>query len=607
MGRADKLDLHPSKVMHTLPAVRVRFDDHRPGRRRSFELLDPVASAQADRVEDVIPVIEQAERHAAAGRWVAMAIAYEAAPGLRPSLSTRSAGEATPLVWYAAFDAVDRAPDWGQSREFELGEWRRSLDRSDHQAAIEHIRSLIAAGETYQVNHTLRLDTEVSGDLATLYRRMVEAQAGGFGAFIETDDWAALSASPELFFRWDRDGRIVTRPMKGTRQRGRTRHEDAALRAELAASSKDQAENVMIVDLLRNDLGQVCDFGSVAVRKLFAVEQYQSVWQLTSEIEGQVRGDLGIVDVLRALFPSGSVTGAPKRRTMEIIASLEPAPRGLYCGAIGYLSPDPTEPRAQFSVAIRTMVVDRERSTATYGTGGGVTWDSTPDREWAEIQEKTRVLELAPEPLELFETMRYDPKGTVVRAPGHLDRLEWSASHFGIAFDRQAAEAVLAEVDSERPLRVRLTLASSGRMEVELSPAPDVDPGHVSLAIDGVPVDRLSPFLFHKTNRRGVYEAAVERHPDADEVVLVNAAGHVTETNRSNLAVLIDGTWWTPPITDGLLPGVLRGELVDAGELIEGSVTIGQLREAEAVDVVNSLRGRRSAALPSVRVVPTSH
>lgn len=595
-------DLHATEPMHTLPAVRVRFDDLRPGREASFRFVGTVASETAHALEDVTDLLAEAESHAIEGRWVALGLAYEAAPALQPGHVTHESKGVVPLAWYGAFEAIEHSPPWGATQPFRVEPWVPSVTEAEHGRAVEAIRSLIAAGDTYQVNYTLRLISHAEGDLATLYRRLVEAQSGGWGAFVETDDWAVLSASPELFIRWDQDGTLTTRPMKGTRRRGRTPAEDVELRTELATSKKDRAENLMIVDLLRNDLGQICEFGSVGVSRLFDVERYRSVWQLTSEVTGRARDGLSLVEVLGALFPCGSVTGAPKRRTMEIIRSLEADPRGIYCGALGYLSPEPTGPRAQFNVAIRTIEIDRRTGEAAFGTGGGVTWDSSAQREWQEVLDKARVLEVSAVPLVMIETMRWEPTQGAVRASLHLDRLAASAEHFGVPFDREQAEARLALIDADRALRLRLTVAVGGVMEVELGPAPAEPARPVRLAIDDVPVNRLDPFLFHKTNRRDAYESAVARYPHADEVVLVNELGNVTDTNRSNLAVRIDGAWCTPPIAEGLLPGVMRAELLAAGELTERAITVAEFQNAPEVAVINSLRGWRRAEL----MAPTS-
>ena len=326
--------------------VEARFDDLSATTARAFRLAGPVAVLEARRPDEVPGAIEAAEAAAARGLWVAGLVGYEAAPGLDPALVVRARepGDAfagLPLAWFGLFETREPVPPLEPARGDRgpgASPWRPSVDRSAYDDAIERIRELIAAGETYQVNHTLRLRARIAGDPRGLYRDLALAQRGAFAAYLELGRYRILSASPERFFRIDGD-RITTRPMKGTIPRGRWLAEDEEAAARLAASPKDRAENAMIVDLLRSDLGRIARPGSVQVAHMFEAERYETVWQLTSTIAAVLESATSLVDVFRALFPSGSVTGAPKTRTMAIIADLEDSPRGAYCGAIGYLAP----------------------------------------------------------------------------------------------------------------------------------------------------------------------------------------------------------------------------------------------------------------------------
>jgi para-aminobenzoate synthetase/4-amino-4-deoxychorismate lyase len=481
-------------------------------------------------------------------------------------------------------------------RGYTVGPWTRGWTEAGHRAAVERVREHIAAGDTYQLNLTVRMHAPVSGDLEALYADLAWAQAGSHAAFLDLGRHAVLSASPELFFRWSGDT-LLTRPMKGTARRGDTPAEDEAARARLLASDKERAENLMIVDLLRNDLGRVAEVGSVAVPVLFAAERYETVWQLTSDVTARTRPGTGLVDVFRALFPSGSVTGAPKQRSMELLAGLEDGPRGVYCGAIGWVAPPGSGDRAVFSVAIRTVTVDRATGTAGYGTGGGITWSSDAAAEHAELLAKAAVLERRPGSFCLLETMAAGAGG-IRDLDRHLARLARSAAELGFAHAEDGVRRRLAEaVPPGTAARVRLVLHRDGRVDVGTHPLPAPTPGPVRLAVDDRPVDPASVWLRHKTTRRDVYTAAAARHPGADDVVLVTTTGHVTETTIANLAVRLDGVWWTPPLSAGCLPGVARGRLVEEGRLRERDLTPDDLRRAEALAVVSSLRGRRPAVL----------
>ena len=412
-----------------------------------------------------------------------------------------------------------------------------------------------------------------------------------------------LSASPELFFEL-RDGAIVTRPMKGTAPRGRWPEEDRAAAERLLASAKDRAENAMIVDLLRNDLGRISRTGSVTWADVFLAERYETVWQLTTTVSSVLERGVDLAGVFRGLFPSGSVTGAPKVRTMQIISELEDSPRGVYCGAVGYLAPAGSgHPDARFNVAIRTVTVDTVSGTAEYGVGGGITWDSDAEGEFEETVAKARVLTARRPGFELLETMRHDAAEGVRHLDLHLRRLSGSADYFGFRYDetevREAIEKAVASVPST-PCRVRLSLAKDGATRVVCTPVAsgsDV----VRVALDDVPQDPRDVFLFHKTSRRQRYEDARRRHPDADDVVLVNDRGEVTESTIANVAVRLGGGWVTPPLEAGLLPGIGRAVALEDGSLSEDPISIEELRSADEIALVSDARGWRRAV---ARLVP---
>lgn len=587
--------------------IRARFDDLWPGAERAFRLAGPVGVLEARRPDEVAGVIEAAEAAAARGLWAGGFVAYEAAPGLNPDLAVRdrAAGdpfEDLPLAWFALFEGRDDeeslvAPDTDPADADSF--WTPSVGRDAYDAAIGAIQELIAAGETYQVNHTIRLRARIAGDDRGFYRDLALSQRGSFAAYLDLGRYRILSASPELFFRIDGET-ITTRPMKGTAPRGRWEAEDEQIAARLVNSPKDRAENAMIVDLLRNDLGRIARPGTVHVSDLFRAERYETVWQLTSTATAERSPGTSLLDTFRALFPSGSVTGAPKVRTMAAIRDLEDGPRGVYCGAIGYLAPPASgEPSANFSVAIRTVMLDRDTGTAEYGVGGGITFDSSAEREYAEVLAKARVLWAARPAFELLETMRYEPGEGLLHLDDHLDRLGSSARFFGFRFELEAATSELKRAvgDADAELRVRLALGRDGSVRIETSEAPPPAEGPVRLALDDEPVDPNDVWLFHKTSRRAPYDRRRDRRPDVDDVILVNSRGMVTESTIANLAVSIEGRWVTPPLDSGLLPGTYRAVLLREGTLVERPVAIEELLGAAEVALVSSTRGWRPAVV----------
>jgi para-aminobenzoate synthetase/4-amino-4-deoxychorismate lyase len=361
--------------------ARARFDDLVAGSALTFDRPDRILTATD--AADVLPLLAEVEQATRSGRWAFGYLAYEAAAGLDPrsEVVSRPAPDGVPLALFALSDAPAEAapvvPQPGIRRDYAVGPWKRDWTEQGYRDDVARVREFIAAGETYQLNLTVRMRAPVEGDLEQLYADLAWGQRGSYAALLDLGRFVVASASPELFFEWTAD-ELRTRPMKGTAPRGRTTTEDVAQRARLVGSEKERAENLMIVDLIRNDLGRLAEAGSVRVPALFTPERYETVWQLTSDVTARTRSGTTLTDVFSALFPSGSVTGAPKLRAMELIAGLEATPRGVYCGAIGMVAPAGHPWRARFSVAIRTLTVDRSSGEAVFGTGGGITWGSDP-------------------------------------------------------------------------------------------------------------------------------------------------------------------------------------------------------------------------------------
>lgn len=580
----------------------LRFDDLRSTPPRSFGFDRPARVLVARRLDEVIDLVREVVAASNAGSWAAGFLAYEAAPAFDPSLAVRSAAPQdpfaeVPLAWFAIYDSPTPMPPLRPgSASFGAYRWEPSVPRAAYERQVDEIREYIRDGDAYQVNHTIRLRGRAAGSATAFYTSIALAQGGGQSAYLDIGRYRVLSASPELFFSINDTGILTTRPMKGTAARGRTPQEDRAAADLLRATLKERAENAMIVDLLRNDMGRVSVPGSVEVTDLYAVERYETVWQMTSTIESTLLPDAGLEQVFTALFPSGSVTGAPKVRSMEIIAELETHPRGVYCGAIGWVAPrgHPGD-RAAFSVAIRTVVLDTHTDTVEYGVGGGITYDSDPAAEYRECVAKSRVLTTRRPAFELLETFPYTD-GTIPLLQAHLDRMAASADYFGFTFDQAAA---LKAIDGARidPCVMRLTMRRGGVAGVTTRPFPPVSDAPVRLAIDDELVDPDDIFLFHKTTLRLPYERRSARHPDADQVVLCNSRGHVTETTIANIAIERDGQWITPPVDDGLLPGIERERLLANGTITEGSITRRDFEAASSIAVFNSVRGWLPATL----------
>ncbi|MEM6456889.1 MAG: aminodeoxychorismate synthase component I, partial [Acidobacteriota bacterium] len=604
------------------PLVVVR---HRPAgaaRARWLRFTCPIAIFDARDPREVPALVDALDDAVAgAGRWAVGWFGYEAASGFDPDLRTHPPDRDGPAVarWWL-FDAPDAAADdpaalldaaWDAANPAppdDALDWTPAWSAAAHAAAVTRVRAAIARGETYQVNLTFPLRAPLSAKqcataaIARRFVRLCRAQPSGHGALLIDDDHAVVSLSPELFLRRDGD-RLRARPMKGTARRRPSAAADAAAAARLRASAKERAENLMIVDMMRNDLGRVAQPGSVRVRDLFALERYATVHQMTSTVEARARRGLTLRALLEATFPCASVTGAPKRSTMAHIRALEPAPRGVYTGAIGVLAPGRATggtscTDVQLSVAIRTLEIDRRRRRARYGVGSGIVWDAEPAAEYAECQAKALQLRAAAPPtFALLETMRWRPHPAGLRAAAqHRARLMASARYFGFAHDDAAIARALDDALAALPPtrhRVRLTLARDGAVTVAAArmPRPAARPTW-TIRLDDRPIDREDPFLHHKTTHRIVYDAARARHPDVDEVILWNADGQLTEGTRTNLLLrMAPDDWRTPAASCGLLPGAARAALLARGRVREAVLTADDLRRAEAIVLINALRG----------------
>jgi para-aminobenzoate synthetase/4-amino-4-deoxychorismate lyase len=597
------------------PTALVDFPPTEPGLgRRQLTLHQPRTWLVAHDPSQVAKLLDDAHELARQGLWLVGWVAYEAAPGLEPGLPVKALPPGQPYAIWAAFDAdqvgtlASRSESPPSSSPWSAGPWRADLAEADAGQRIEAIRSLIEAGEVYQVNLTTRLRGPFSGGASALqpfFDALRRSQPEGYGLMLDAraacrSPGVVLSVSPELFFDWDGE-LITTRPMKGTAPRGADRAADEAAAQHLLHSPKERAENLMIVDLLRNDLSRIAEVGSVRVPSLFDLEALPTVWQMTSTITARSRAGLRLSEAFRALFPCGSVTGAPKRQAMHHIARLETAPRGVYCGAVGVMAPGG---RVTFNVPIRTVVLNTPPPPAPWsavcGVGSGITLDARPDSEWREWQAKRGFLDRASQPFELLESMRLEA-GRFDRLERHLDRLQRAAGHFGFRLAlgevTQALDA-LAATHPAGTFKARLRVTPSGQVLTEAAPllAPSADPPRVRLA--SAPMPPVDDFIRYKTTRREAY-APFAPEAGCFDTLLHNAAGELTEFTIGNLALKLDGRWWTPPLSCGMLPGVMRASLLDQGTLAERVLHLRDLEHAEGLALVNSVRGWIDVTLTS--------
>jgi para-aminobenzoate synthetase / 4-amino-4-deoxychorismate lyase len=540
---------------------------------------------------------------------------YESAPAFDAALTVHAPDG--PLAWFAVHDqAVPWPEDASASTETAQVQWHESCLRPAFDAAMDQIQRAIAAGELYQVNFTALLQGAWQGEppenaAQALFAALQRAQPGGYAAFIDTGntgDGQLLSVSPELFFDW-RDakegGRILARPMKGTAARGATPEDDAAQAAALRASPKERAENVMIVDLLRNDISRIAEPFSVQVPRLFHTEALPSVWQMTSDVSARTRADTTLADVFGALFPCGSVTGAPKVGAMQMIRVQEAGPRGVYCGAIGVVRPaDSAQPgqgiRAIFNVPIRTVTV--RGGALRCGIGSGITSDAVPQAEWQEWRHKRAFVERASQPFDLLETLALQD-GRLRHSAEHLQRLAGAAAHFGYPWDSAMVRHCLHELVQVHPQglwRMRLLLNARGQANAQAF-AMDPSPAQARLQLAERPLaEAHGEFVRFKTTRRAHYDAFTPTQQGVFDALLWNAEGEITECTRGNVAVLIDGRWLTPPRSCGLLPGVGRALALRGGTLTEAVLRVEDLRRVQGWAFVNSLRGWLAAELAQV-------
>jgi para-aminobenzoate synthetase/4-amino-4-deoxychorismate lyase len=543
-----------------------------------------------------------------AGLHAAGLLSYELGYALEPKLAGRMpADRDTPLLWFGLFQPPQRIPAATLDAFFAglappppVEDLRYGHDGPTHSRKLQHILDLIRDGDIYQANLTFPISFRYAGAPLSLYAALRSRQPVSYGGFAALGDTTILSVSPELFL--DIEGGVATtRPMKGTLARDADAATDTARGHHLRNDPKQRAENLMIVDLLRNDLSRIAEFGTVRVPSLFEVETYPGFLTMSSTITANLRRSTSLRDRIAALFPCGSIVGAPKIRAGEILRDIEAKPRGFYTGALGAIAPNGD---MRLNVAIRTAILD-ENGNGTYGVGGGIVAESRPDDEYHEALLKGQVLTGLAKPYDLIETLCWNPEEGFRRLPNHLDRLTSSARQLGFAIERSKIENHLAEIKNTQlqattsAQRVRITLSRNGHATITTTALPAPKPGKLRVCLAEARLDPANPFLRHKTSLRETYEIAFARATAAgfDEALFLNTAGDVAEASRNTVFAVLDGKLLTPPLSSGLLPGVLRQTLIQSGKAVEQSLSLTELRNAATLYLGNSLYGLRAAML----------
>ena len=549
-----------------------------------YIFTQPIKELKTRDLAEVVDLLAQVESYQEQGYYVVGYVSYEAAPAFEEKLAVHKApllGEY--LLYFTVHDRVETSPIPLTYEEVDLpSNWHELTSAEDYEKAISQIHHHLRQGDTYQVNYTVQLKQDLSANPFAIYNRMVVEQEAGYNAYIEHDEMAVISMSPELFF--EQNGReLTTRPMKGTTKRGLTDDEDLKEAAWLGQDPKNRSENMMIVDLLRNDMNRISEVGSEHVERLCQVEQYSTVWQMTSTIKSRLRADVDLLTIFRSLFPCGSITGAPKIATMEIIKELEPQPRGVYCGTIGLLLPNG---RRIFNVAIRTIQLHQGK--AIYGVGGGITWDSTWESEYREVHQKAAVLYRKQARFQLITTGKISQKSLLFEDQ-HLERLRKASRYFSYPFDpeilRQKIEAECQTCDANQDYRLRISLSKSGEIEVSRQILEPFSPTFCKAKICLQEADLNQSFTYFKTTHRP--HLNLGKH----EKIYHNTRGELLETSIGNLLLKIDRKLYTPPINLGILSGIYRQHLLGKGQVEEKILTLADLNQAEAVYGCNAVRG----------------
>ncbi|MBE0571325.1 MAG: aminodeoxychorismate synthase component I [Ignavibacteriaceae bacterium] len=568
-------------------------------RAQSYIFIKPLEIISVYKKEDLDYAFKIIQKLIDKGYYGYSMIKYEAGFIFEEKLSKYMSGDCEKLIQFFFFDKCEVKQI--KSSKIIFNEFSKNkysvkdfkLNRSDTQFFddIKKIKRHIKEGDTYQVNYTVKGKFNFSGSRSSFFQQLLFNQSAKYSAFINNDEQFITSLSPELFFH-QKDREIISHPMKGTIRRGHNHSLDRIAETELKSGEKNRAENVMIVDLIRNDFGRICRYGSVKVPEIFQIEKYESLFQMVSEVEGKLRKKIKMLEILQNIFPCGSVTGAPKIRTMEIINEIEKEKRGIYTGSIGLVTPE----ELKMNVAIRTITINKNSGNGIMGLGSGIVWDSNPQSEYEEVLLKSKFLTEPLDYFEIFETMRYE-NGEIKLLDQHLARIKSAADYFLFKFNEKKIRKQLIksveDIDKQKPKKIKLSLTKWGKIKVDLSDIPK-SAKNIFAILSQSKIDSTDKFRHFKTTNRKLYDDEYSQYNSKGfyEVLYLNEKDEIAEGSRTNIFLRKGNAWFTPHLDSGALPGIYRNCFIKSNfNVIEKNITVKDLIEADELLLANALRG----------------
>lgn len=566
------------------PLLSFDFKDYE-GQENAFTFTNPLEIIIASTIGEVLPSLKKVQDAVNRGYYAAGYLSYEAAPAFDHAFRVNS-NQKMPLLWFGIFEQpIKRSLQ--STKAFYTSKWQAQTGTNAYNRSIQEVKQHIEQGNTTQVNYTIQMKSQFIGDPIAYYKHLAKAQSADYSAYIDIGEFTIVSASPELFFHL-KDRKITTKPMKGTVGRGETDADDKANASWLYHSEKNRAENEMVVNVMRDELGKIATPGTVNVPHMFSIEKYPTVYQMTSTVTAEISPDKSITDIFKALFPCGSITGSPKVNTMEIIKGLEISPREVYCGTIGFITPGQ---EAIFNVPIRTVMIDNKNGNATYGVGGGITKDSAESEEYEEVLTKAKILDLQDQTFQLLESLGLS-SGKYFVLENHLQRLKRSATFFHFDVDLGQIKSKLfafANDHQKGNWKIRLLVTENGSITLQSNKInPIKDELEAGLACE--PIDKRDIFLYHKTTNRIIYDKLLNQSPHVSDVLLWNENREVTEFTIGNIVVKIDGNLYTPPVECGLLAGTYREALIEDGTIDEKKIMLDDIAKCAEIWLINSVR-----------------
>lgn len=574
------------KINKENPFLYFNFIDHK-GNFNPLQFTKPIQILTAQTISEIMPCMKAIQQAIKDGFYAAGYISYEAAPAFNKALPVKE-GNIMPLLWFGIFNEPVHQKLEHTNKNYSYKEdWNPTVSVDDYNNNFNHIQRFIKDHQTQQVNYTIAFESQFPGDPVSLYKQLEDAQSANYTAYLDIGDFSVVSASPELFFHL-KNREITTKPMKGTIGRGRTYQDDMQQAEWLRNSKKDQTENKHIIDLMCSELEDIAIPETIRVPDLYAIEKYPTVYQMTSTVTAQIQEHIELIDIFRALFPCGSITGIPKEETMSIITKLETNPREVYCGAIGYITPNH---EAIFNVPIRTVLIDKENKKAQYGVGGAITKDSKKENEYQEVLIKTRLLTKKQHDFKLLESFGL-MNGEYLFFKEHMKRLKESALYFDfkLQLDEIRNDLIdLSKKHKQEKWKVRLLVEKNNHYSIEIEKLlPTTNNLTVKLAQQSI--DKSNLFLYHKTTNRSIYEANQIQNSTLFDTLLWNEEEEITEFTTGNIVVELNNQLYTPPVHSGLLAGTFRDFLLTKGIITERKIMKDELHHCEKIWFINSVR-----------------